>query len=430
MNKKKINVMTPKFASDFACVGSECESHCCNSWDVGINKKAYKALKKHGDIEIRQLAASTFKLTRQSENEYANIKMSENGDCPILDKNNLCTIHKKCGSNLLPHVCQDYPRTPRWFGNQAEMSMVLSCPEVAKNVLYDPEAMMITSIEQYENELNHGDIGGLTAENLPNNINFIRDFCFSVALNSELKFEQQLFIIGLYLKQSDSHLNDPKRLSQLADNFNIMIKDGTLVDSYNSLPIVPAVKWKFFSAQDTHLVLHHYESRNTPLSNIKKFDAFLECQQMLMNSFNDNKKIDDIDGEITLIITNPERDHQKYTEILASSEVYINDHFQEHPQLLINFLLYSLYHDKLMATSSRRPYEYFKTFILDVLMLKSYLSGIAFQNKTLTKEWVIKLFHSYFRRRQHNPRITNQMNKYIKEAEEQSEYMIFSLLKS
>ncbi|MCS6119356.1 hypothetical protein G3444_10615 [Shewanella baltica] len=134
MNKKKLEVMTPKFASDFACIGSDCTAHCCNTWTVEVDKQTYKTLKKHGDIVIRQLASSTFKLTRKSEKDYASIKMSNNGDCPVLDEKNLCNIHKKCGPKLLPHVCQDYPRTPRWFGEQAEMSMAISCPEVVKNV--------------------------------------------------------------------------------------------------------------------------------------------------------------------------------------------------------------------------------------------------------------------------------------------------------
>lgn len=430
MHKNKINVMTPKFASDFACVGNECEAHCCSVWTVHIDKKAYKTLKKFGDIEIRQLASSNFKLTRQSENTYAQIKMSDNGDCPMLDETNLCKIHKKCGPSLLPHTCQDYPRVPRWFGDQAEMSMSLSCPEVARNLLYDPEAMMITSIEQCKEELNHGKIGGLTTASLPINHDFIRDFCFGVALNSELGFEQKLFVIGLYLKQSDSHLTNRIRLSQLADSFNDMIKDGTLLKNYESLPLVPAVKWDFFANQDIHLVLHHYQSRNIPLSSVKKFDAFLECQQMLMQSLNPAENMNDTESEINLSVANPKREHLSYTEILTSSETYLNVHFNQHPQVLINFLLYSLYNDQFMANLDKTPSEYFKIFILDVLMLKSYLSGIAYKEGELTEKQVVKLFYSYFRRRQHTPSVIEKMSENIKKAEIQSEYIIFSLLKT
>tara|TARA_R110002033_G_scaffold166514_1_gene205198 strand:- start:3135 stop:4427 length:1293 start_codon:yes stop_codon:yes gene_type:complete len=429
MHKNKINVMTPKFASDFTCVGNDCEAHCCSVWNVPVDKKTYKALKKIGDIDIRQLASSNFKLTRASENEYAQIKMSTNGDCPMLDEENLCNIHKKCGPKLLPHTCQDYPRTPRWFGNQAEMSMALSCPEVSKNVLYDPEAMMITSIEQYEHQLNHGNIAGLKPKEFPGYLALIRDFCFSVALNYELNFEQKLFIIGLYLKQSDPHLNNLQRLSQLADSFNSMIDDGTLLKHYGTLPSTPSIKWNFFATQDFHLVTHQYQSQNVSFSSIRKFDAFIECQQMLMNSLNTNQDTTTKGRENTFTVANPDHAHFKYTEIQNSSEKYINEHFNQYPQVLINFLLYSLYNDQLMVPLGKRPSEYFKIFILDILMLKSYLSGIAFQQKELTKEWVIKLFHSYFRRRQHNIGLINQMDANIKKAEEQSEYIIFSLLK-
>lgn len=355
MNKTKLEVMTPKFASDFACVGSDCTAHCCNTWTVEVDKKTYKALKKHGDIEVRQLASSTFKLTRNSEKDYANIKMSKNGDCPVLDENNLCNIHKKCGPKLLPHLCQDYPRTPRWFGEQAEMSMAISCPEVVRNVLYDPEAMMISSVSQYPHELSHGNIRGLSSANLPAYLAFIRDFCFSVALNSDLSFEQQLFVIGLYLKQSDAYLDNLTRLSELADNFNIMISDGTLLEHYKALPSVPAIKWHLFAAQDFHLVTHLYETNSNSLSSIKKFDGFIECQQMLMNCLNPNEAPND--NENTFIVSNPERDHHAYTDILKSSQTIIDKHLDEQPQILNNFLLYSLYNDQFMAHLGKRPIE-------------------------------------------------------------------------
>jgi lysine-N-methylase len=430
MHKNKINVMTPKFASDFVCVGSKCEAHCCNTWDIPINKQSYKALKKFGDIEIRQLASSNFKLTRESEDEYAQIKMTDSGDCAMLDEEQLCKIHKKCGPKLLPHTCQDYPRTPRWFGDRTEMSMALSCPEVTKNVLYDPDAMMITSIEQYENELNHGKLGGFKPAESPDYLPLVRDFCFGVALNSELSFEQKLFIIGLYLKQSDTHLNDVERLAQLASSFNTMIDDGSLQKHFETLPSVPSIKWDIFAAQDFHLVTNLYQSQNVSLSSIKKFDLFIECQQMLMKSLNPVDNISAGDSENNFTVANPEREHFKYTEILASTEKYINEHFNQHPQILINFLLYSLYNDQLMAPLGKRPCEYFKIFAIDVLMLKSYLSGIAFQQKKLTKDWVVKLFHSYYRRRQHNLGLINQIDTNIKKAEEKSEYIIFSLLKN
>ncbi|MGI2115143.1 flagellin lysine-N-methylase [Shewanella frigidimarina] len=429
MNQNKINVMTPKFASDFVCVGSKCEAHCCNSWDIPINKQSYKALKKFGDIEIRQLVTSNFKLTRQSESNYAEIKMSDNGDCAMLDETNLCKIHKKCGPKLLPYTCQDYPRKPHWFGNQAEMSMSLSCPEVVKNVLYDPDAMMITSIEQYEHQLNHGNIGGFKPTEGPSYLTLVRDFCFSVALNSILTFEQKLFIIGLYLKQSDAYLNNLERLSQLADSFHSMINDGTLTKHYETLPSTPSIKWSFFATQDFHLVTTQYQTQTVSFSKIKKFDAFIECQQMLMNSLHTSQDTDTQGKDNYFTVANPEREHFKYTEILTSSEKYLTEHFNQHPQILINFLLYSLYNDQLMVNLGKKPYDYFKFLTIDALMLKSYLSGIALQQKGLTKEWVVKLFHSYFRRRQHNLGLFNQINTNIKKAEEQSEYLIFSLLK-
>lgn len=426
MNQQKLEVMVPKFVSDFACVGSDCTAHCCNTWAIEVDKQTYKALKKHGDIEIRQLASSTFKLTRQSEKNYATIKMSSDGDCPLLDENNLCNIHKKCGPKLLPHLCQDYPRTPRWFGKHVEMSMAISCPEVVKKALYDPEAMMISSATQYQHELSHGNIRGLTSASLPAYIEFIRDFCFSVALNPELDFEQQLFIIGLYLKQSDSYLHSLPRLSELADDFNTMICDGTLLQTFQSIPSAPAIKWHFFANQDIALVTHIYENRDIPLSSIKKFDDFIECQLMLMKCLNNVEKADDN----TVIVANPQQEHHAFTDTLAAAQKAINEHLAEHPQLLINFLLYSIYNDQFMAHLGLRPIEYFKFFILDVLMLKSYLSGIAIQQKKLNQESVIKLFQSYFRRRQHYPGLLDVMSNIINEAEKQSEYIIFSLLKN
>lgn len=37
---KEILVSQPEYVSNFSCIGSACEDHCCKQWDITLNNCA------------------------------------------------------------------------------------------------------------------------------------------------------------------------------------------------------------------------------------------------------------------------------------------------------------------------------------------------------------------------------------------------------
>jgi lysine-N-methylase len=436
MPEKQFRVLAPAYVSNFQCVGSDCPNHCCHSWKVTVNKKSYKQLKKHDDSIILDKAKKHLKLTRKSTGNYAYIKMRSDSSCPFQDPQGLCEIHKRCGHDALPHTCQDYPRYPLRFGERFEMSMTLSCPSVAKEVLFNPSAMMFTENELPASELNHGNFAGLAPKQLPIWLGMVRDFCFATALDENLSFEEKLFVIGILLKQAQPHLDDLIRLEELIANFRTMVGDGTLRRHFASLPSVPTLKWQVFAHQDSKLI------SNIAINLVKegkerKDDAFfIECQQPIIVALKPADHQDEQTGlqqgdkKSTLIACNPNGNGQRFHGVLdfAESE-YLIPYFDQHPQILINYMLYYLYHFQFMVKEGKTPFQFFRIMVVDILMLKSYLAGIAVQHKGLTEDWVVKLFQSYARRRQHNNAFVPTMEAQLQKAEAESPEAIFGLLK-
>ena len=207
MNKNAIdvvNIVEPAFYREFSCIGGDCPDSCCQSWGVSINKGAFKRLKKHKDIIVRQLVNENFKLIRNSEQEWAYIKMDDMGNCPALDKQGLCEIHKRCGHSQIPHTCQDYPRSANWFGDYVEVSLFLSCPSAAEGILFNPSSMMFEEKQEKLTNVNNGNTSGMIGDMLPDWLPVIRSFCFNLVLDTELSFEERIFSVGLFLKQAEN----------------------------------------------------------------------------------------------------------------------------------------------------------------------------------------------------------------------------------
>jgi hypothetical protein len=63
------------------------------------------------------------------------------GCCTFLDEARLCTVMSRFGEDALPDACATYPRRVRRSGTRHELAGTVSCPEVARMVLADADAL-------------------------------------------------------------------------------------------------------------------------------------------------------------------------------------------------------------------------------------------------------------------------------------------------
>jgi len=429
-----VDVLEPAFVKNFSCAGGGCPDHCCHTWEVFVDKKSFKSLKKIGDIVVKQLANSNLKLTRISETNYATIKMDEKSMCPFLDSENLCQIHKRCGHQALPHTCQDYPRVFNWFGEQIESSLSLSCPSAAKEILFNPAAMMFDAKKYNPSQLNHGNIGGLIHQQLPDWLSIIREFCFAVILDEKLDLSTKLFMIGLFLKQSEEHLDNIPRLQQLIVSMAEMAQDGTIAKLFATLPVEPLLKWKLFASQDAQLsfnrpiIKEREETEGLSLSDFR----FNQCRMQLFSLLKENESTlavslrESKDSQIEIL-----KHNVKFFESILSKaqKNTLNQYFDENPQIMLNYLIYYFYHYQFMIREDKSPFQFFKILVVDLMMLKSYLSGIAIKQGKLTDEWLLQLFQSYARQRQHQSSFIAGLEAQLNNAHINNPGAIFGVLK-
>ena len=134
----------PRYLQSFQCQGSACLETCCSGWQVTIDKPSFQ---KYQAIKIQPLADLVRQHVRKqsgpgvSTASYAVIALGTEQQCPMLDAQSLCQIHRDLGAQSLSSTCKEYPRVYTQEGAQLGLSSSLSCPEAARLALDSAEAM-------------------------------------------------------------------------------------------------------------------------------------------------------------------------------------------------------------------------------------------------------------------------------------------------
>ena len=136
--------------SKFRCIGPDCEDHCCQGWRINLDVEDYGRLKS-----LKQKSAAVAESFDEavmirddeacSQKMYAQFNFREQDHRCFYEQQGLCVIHRDLGEAALPKTCATYPRKVQRFGHQYELSGSLSCPEVARLCLLDPDAMTLGS---------------------------------------------------------------------------------------------------------------------------------------------------------------------------------------------------------------------------------------------------------------------------------------------
>jgi len=144
MPKEKLTarMIVPDYVHQFKCIGPECPDHCCWKWEVQADQQDYDTLRHHPAIaELSQQALKLLPAEQQTKAKYATITLKEDRTCAYLDEHRWCKIHAQLGEDELPDICHEYPRTVLEVDGVWRQSSTLSCPEMARLCLHDPDAM-------------------------------------------------------------------------------------------------------------------------------------------------------------------------------------------------------------------------------------------------------------------------------------------------
>ena len=113
----------PDYYKEFQCTADRCEDTCCAGWAIVIDGGTLKRYRQTGGslgARLRRDIRWKEKVFRRREER-----------CAFLDEENLCDIYKELGQKGLCRTCRLYPRHIEEFENVREVSLSVSCPEVA-----------------------------------------------------------------------------------------------------------------------------------------------------------------------------------------------------------------------------------------------------------------------------------------------------------
>ena len=117
------------YVNKFSCLAGKCPDTCCKDWQIILDEDAiarYASLP--GELGEQVRAAM---LTENGETRFR----ERGGNCVLLRDDGLCPLQAAYGAEMLCRTCFTHPRFTEEYGQTAELTLSLSCPEAARLLL-------------------------------------------------------------------------------------------------------------------------------------------------------------------------------------------------------------------------------------------------------------------------------------------------------
>ncbi len=140
----------PDYYKQFHCVADKCEDTCCAGWQIVIDKKSFAKYKKvRGKFMGRMICSINWRNGTFCQDKEKR--------CVFLNENNLCDLYINQGEKSLCKTCRLYPRHIEDFEGVKEITLSVSCPEVARILMERKTPVTFFDYEKEEQEEEYED---------------------------------------------------------------------------------------------------------------------------------------------------------------------------------------------------------------------------------------------------------------------------------
>lgn len=361
---------------------------CCRGWTINIDKKTHQKYLLSSHADIAAIAKENLILQRKGKNNYSRVKLNEKGDCPFVDENKLCMVHRDIGEEALSHTCSTYPRGSTRYQDETRHTMTLSCPEVVRRVLFDPDAMLLQEQDELVAGYKTNLIGQRQSASQTQQV--IHLFAWNLIQSPSGNIEENLmalaqFILCLQHVNFDLH----NRFAEVEDFYEALLNElqsGKSLLSSGHLAKSNAMKYLALSVMGTNVAKDSAR------------DGFILEGHQLIASYLGVASISD-EAELETKFDAINQQWHRLCETSCLSEPYV----------LRNYLLYKLYSSyfpgKNMATIMRQFYR----IVLDFFYIKCILSVRSMQG-AIDQQVVMKTIASLSENTMHNTTIDARMD--------------------
>lgn len=203
--------LIPNYYQNFHCLASECRDSCCIDWRITFNKKDYLRLRRlDAPPELKARLKTGVRRERKADRSgapYGKFDLDSNeGRCPFLDPDGLCSIQRSCGHEALPYVCTSYPRKFDHTAAAKEYTLSPSCEGVLQQLWDLPDGIefveeLLPKAEWRTMNITPGDT--LSASFTP-----IRALCIDILQNRSMNLSQRMIHLGIVLQRLQNEDRD------------------------------------------------------------------------------------------------------------------------------------------------------------------------------------------------------------------------------
>lgn len=136
---------TPDYYNEFKCTADKCKDTCCAGWQIVVDKESIEKYKKINSPYL-------FEVMARVDWETETFRQDKEKRCAFLNESNLCNLYINVGEGSLCKTCREYPRHTEEFEGVREISLSISCPEVARILMERTTPVHFPSCEEPEVE--------------------------------------------------------------------------------------------------------------------------------------------------------------------------------------------------------------------------------------------------------------------------------------
>lgn len=381
-------VIAPSYIQDFKCIASECEETCCAGWYIAIDEATYKKYKKVKVPEMKKRLEKELVAKKGQEGSCAAKIKLKNNRCAFLAKDNLCDIYIQLGESYLSETCKMYPRNTNQIGDQIELSLALSCPEAARQILLREEPIVFK-----EESLDKLPIVGAQLKlNLKDKKHFedfilpIRHIIIEVLQNQQLTFNEKWKCLEGIMTKLNAY-----KLKQDIKKLQVFLKsmENKAYLNYKTAELSIESKKLLSSTGGARLfeaLSQLYETKKWP--SLRYAQWYEKLVEGLGNNF----------------------DEKAYKQ---GEKVYEKDFINDFSYILENYFINYVY-ERLVPLNQKTPLESFEEMTLYLALLKLHLIGKLAADQQVEPEEIVTCIQSFTRVFDHNALYMQQIKKYIK----------------
>lgn len=400
---KEITVVEPVFFSTFQCIGSDCRDHCCKGWNISLDKKSVNRYLKSPKIEIRNIASESITKLKKSDSKWGEIKLTSSGNCAFIDADSLCKVQKEMGAGALSPVCSTYPRTKIIAKHEVSKSLMLSCPEATRQLLTDPDAMLLREFSIVQPQANNA----IDVDSEKKLINLI---CANLIKSNGGNVNEALYgIASLFMFINKLDVDSEERITRLEDYyFSVLqsLEEGKVRAQLENLPSDASLQWSLLMRLHTHLDSKGGRRGWNMLKHYMKKMLYIQTEGLQAG---DNAAAID--------------------RLNAAWESKARPWLASRPHLMSNYLQYRIYNDKFPSYGKRTNLSSLYMLTAEWFMIKMLIAACFEFMEQVSEDDIINIIYSYHSVTKHDEHSTEQIFAEIDKVKVNDDLSLIYLLK-